>query len=446
MYSKILIANRGEIAVRIIRACRELGIRTVAIHSVADKNSLHCMLADEKVCIGPNPSFESYLKIPAIIAAAEVSGAEAIHPGYGFLSEDSDFAEKCTTSRIDFIGPSYKTIQAMGDKIAGRKAAEEAGVPTIPGTKGAVKNDEEALEAAKKIGFPLIVKATAGGGGKGMRVVHAQASFLKAYELAKSEAEAAFGNGDVFIERYLENPRHIEVQILGDKHGNVVHLGERDCSIQRRHQKIIEETPAPNLPSKVRTKICEAAVRLAKKIGYYSAGTMEFLMDKDYNFYFIEMNTRLQVEHPVTEIVSGVDLVKNQIMVAAGHKLPFAQKDIQFLGHAIECRVNAEDPENFRPSPGLLKIYREPGGYGVRMDSGVYQGWTVLPYYDSLLAKLITFGNDREEARVRMLRALHEYHIEGIKTSLPLQYRVLSSLEFKEGKISTNFLNHFLES
>ncbi|MBL0691067.1 MAG: acetyl-CoA carboxylase biotin carboxylase subunit [SAR324 cluster bacterium] len=445
MYSKILIANRGEIAVRIIRACREMGIKTVAVYSTVDRESLHVGLADETICIGPAAASESYLKIPAIISAAEVSGADAIHPGYGFLSEDSAFAEKCVASNIDFIGPKHSIIKMMGDKIGGRQAAQNAGVPTIPGTKGALNNKREALEASEKIGFPLIIKAKAGGGGKGMRVVYSKSNFLKSFDLAKLEGEAAFGNGDVFIEKYLQNPRHIEVQVLGDKFNNYIHLGERDCSLQRRHQKIIEESPASNLPDKVREKMWSASIRLIQDIGYDSAGTIEFLVDDQYNFYFIEMNTRLQVEHPITEIITGIDLVKEQIKISAGEKLGITQQDVNFNNHAIECRINAESPTNFMPSPGKIIRYREPGGFGVRVDSGVYQGYDVVPYYDSLLAKLICFGKDRNEARIRMLRALDEYQIDGIETIIPLQYRILSSLYYEEGKIHTGLVESLLK-
>lgn len=446
MYTKILIANRGEIAVRIIRACREMGIATVAVHSLVDEDALHVKLADESICIGPARSAESYLKIPSIIAAAEVSGADAIHPGYGFLSEDHDFVEKCLSSNIEFIGPDYRTIEMMGDKVAGRKAAEKASVPTIPGTKNSVKTAEEAMKEAEKIGFPLMVKAKAGGGGKGMRIVYKQADFLRSLEIAQTEAKAAFGSNEVFLEKYLKNPRHIEVQVIGDKFGNVLHLGERDCSLQRSNQKIIEEAPAGNLPADTRKRILECAVKLVKSIKYYSLGTVEFLMDENYNFYFIEMNTRLQVEHPVTEMITGIDLVKEQIKIAAGEKLELNQSDIKFNGHSIECRINAESPENFRPSPGKILNYREPGGYGIRVDSGVYQGYSVKPYYDSLISKLISFGKNREEARIKMLRALDEYQIDGIKTIIPLQYRILSSLDYINNQIDTGTVERYLKN
>ena len=445
MYSKILIANRGEIAVRILRACRELGIGTVAVYSEADQDALHVLLADEAICIGPASATESYLKIPTIIAAAEVSGAQAIHPGYGFLSENSDFAEKCITSNIDFIGPDYRTIEIMGNKLSGRKIAEQMGIPTIPGTMEAISDEKELLKVAEEIGFPLMIKAKAGGGGKGMRIVHSKASFIKSCDLARAEARAAFDDDEIFIEKFLEKPRHIEVQVLGDKFGQVVHLGERDCSLQRRNQKIIEEAPAIHIPQEVRKSICAAAIKLVQGIDYYSAGTVEFLVDKDYNYYFIEMNTRLQVEHPVTEMITGVDLVSEQIKIAAGEKIALSQKEIKFSGHAIECRITAEDPENFGPSPGQLVNYREPGGLGIRLDSGVYPGYSVKPYYDSLIAKLISFGENHNLARRRMVRALAEYQIEGIKTLMPLQYRILNSLYYTEGKIHTSFVEDFIK-
>ncbi|KAK3584130.1 hypothetical protein CHS0354_035210 [Potamilus streckersoni] len=421
MYNKILIANRGEIAIRIIRACKELGIATVAVHSTADANSMHVKMADESICIGGPRSTDSYLKVPSIIAAAEVTGAEAIHPGYGFLSERADFVEKCVDSKIDFIGPSAASIIAMGDKISGRKMAAESGVPVSPGT-GGIKSDKEAYEAAKKIGFPVIIKATAGGGGKGMRIVYSEGSLINMYELARSEALSAFGNGEVYIEKFIENPRHIEVQILGDKDGNVIHLGERDCSIQRKNQKIIEEAPAPNISEKLRNDIREAAVKLAKKINYYSAGTMEFLMDKNENFYFMEMNSRVQVEHPVTEMITGVDIVKEQIRISSGSKLSIRQEDVKFNGHAIECRINAEDPETFAPSPDCV----------------------LSPYYDSMIGKLICHGRDRDESIRRMIRCLDEYIIEGVKTSIPLQMRILMSLRFQEARLNTGFIKHFI--
>ena len=443
MYNKILIANRGEIAIRVIRACKEMGIKTVAVHSTADKNSLHVKMADESICIGSPLSKDSYLKIPSIIAAAEVTGAEAIHPGYGFLSENADFVEKCHASKIDFIGPSEACIRAMGDKISGRKLAEEAGVATTPGTAD-IKNETDAYEAAKKIGFPVILKATAGGGGKGMRIVHSEGSLTKMYEMARSEARSSFSNDEIYIEKFIVQPRHIEVQILGDKHGNVVHLFERDCSIQRKNQKIIEEAPAPNMSENVRAKITEAALKLARKIGYYSTGTIEFLMDKDENFYFMEMNTRLQVEHPVTEMITGIDLVKQQILVSAGEKLPFKQEDIKCSGHAIECRINAEDPETFAPSPGKIVSYHAPGGPGVRVDSFAHQDCVLNPYYDSMIGKLITYDDSREQAIKRMIRALDEYVIEGVKTSMPLQTRIMMSLRFQDGKLHTGFLENFI--
>lgn len=445
MYKKILIANRGEIALRILRACKEMGIKTVTVHSTADADALHVKLSDESICIGGNTSAESYLRIPNIIAAAEISGAEAIHPGYGFLSENADFVEQCNASKIDFIGPSADAIQRMGDKIQGRKLAEAAGAPTTPGTKGAITDEGEAIAAAEKIGYPVIIKASAGGGGRGMRIVNTKATLIRDFHSARTEAEAAFGNGAVFIEKFIEEPRHIEIQLLGDKHGNVVHLGERDCSIQRRNQKIIEEAPAFNMSDALRKKMGDAAVSIAKQVGYYSAGTIEFLLDKHENFYFMEMNTRLQVEHPVTEMVTGIDLVKQMIRISFGEKLTFKQKDVQISGHSIECRINAEDPETFVPSPGRITAYHQPGGMGVRVDSWAHQDCVVSPYYDSMIGKLITFGKDRDEATRKMLMALDEYVIEGIKTSIPLQQRVLKSLRYQEGKLATDFLKNFID-
>jgi acetyl-CoA carboxylase biotin carboxylase subunit len=440
MFHKILIANRGEIALRIIRACKELGIRTVAVHSDVDKDALHAKLADESICIGRAPSSESYLNMKAIISAAEVTDAEAIHPGYGFLSENAEFAEICQNCGLTFIGPTPDNIRVMGDKIAGRQSVTKVGVPILPGTKDNVTSVEEAQKVAEKIGFPVIIKATAGGGGKGMKVVHSPASLPNQFAMARAEAQASFGNPDVYIEKYCEQPRHVEVQILGDKFGNVIHLGERDCSIQRRHQKLIEEAPCPVLPAKVRQKLCDCAVAAAKAIGYRSAGTMEFLLDKNNNFYFMEMNTRVQVEHPVTEMITGVDIVKEQIRVAAGLPLRYRQRDIKFQGHSIECRINAEDPVKFTPCPGKIDGYHPPGGLGVRIDSAVYDQYTVLPNYDSMIAKLIVHADTREEAIRRMARALDEYIIGGIKTTLDFHRKIMNNTDFIEGNVDTGFL------
>jgi len=440
MFHKILIANRGEIALRIIRACKELGIKTVAVYSTADSESLHVRLADESVCIGPPPSLQSYLNINAIISAAELTDAEAIHPGYGFLSENAAFAEICENCGITFIGPSSESMRIMGDKISARQAVIKEQVPILPGTKEGVKDVNEAVKIAKKIGFPVIIKATAGGGGRGMKIVHSPAALPNAFATARAEAQAGFGNPEVYIEKYCENPRHVEIQVLGDKHGNVIHLGERDCSIQRRHQKIIEEAPSTASTPELRKAMGEAAVRAAKAVGYSSAGTMEFLVDKDNNFYFMEMNTRVQVEHPVTELITGVDIIREQICSAAGKKLRYKQSDIKISGHAIECRINAEDPVKFTPSPGKITAYHTPGGLGVRVDSFVYDQYTVLPHYDSLIAKLIVHADTREAAIKRMARALDEYIIEGIKTSIPLHKAIMANKDFIEGNIDTSFL------
>jgi len=440
MFHKILIANRGEIALRIIRACKELGIKTVAVYSTADSESLHVRLADESVCIGPPPSLQSYLNINAIISVAELTDAEAIHPGYGFLSENAAFAEICENCGITFIGPSSESMRIMGDKISARQAVIKEQVPILPGTKEGVKDVNEAVKIAKKIGFPVIIKATAGGGGRGMKIVHSPAALPNAFATARAEAQAGFGNPEVYIEKYCENPRHVEIQVLGDKHGNVIHLGERDCSIQRRHQKIIEEAPSTASTPELRKAMGEAAVRAAKAVGYSSAGTMEFLVDKDNNFYFMEMNTRVQVEHPVTEMITGVDIIREQICSAAGKKLRYKQSDIKISGHAIECRINAEDPVKFTPSPGKITAYHTPGGLGVRVDSFVYDQYTVLPHYDSLIAKLIVHADTREAAIKRMARALDEYIIEGIKTSIPLHKAIMANKDFIEGNIDTSFL------
>jgi acetyl-CoA carboxylase biotin carboxylase subunit len=441
MFHKVLIANRGEIALRIIRACKELGIKTVAVYSTADSESLHVRLADESVCIGPPPSLQSYLNINAIISAAELTDAEAIHPGYGFLSENAAFAEICENCGITFIGPSSESMRLMGDKISARQAVIKEEVPILPGTKEGVKDVNEAIKIAKKIGFPVIIKATAGGGGRGMKIVHSPAALPNAFATARAEAQAGFGNPEVYIEKYCENPRHVEIQVLGDKHGNVIHLGERDCSIQRRHQKIIEEAPSTVSTPELRKAMGEAAVRAAKAVGYSSAGTMEFLVDKHNNFYFMEMNTRVQVEHPVTEMVTGVDVIREQIRSAAGHKLRYTQSDIKISGHAIECRINAEDPVKFTPSPGKITAYHTPGGLGVRVDSFVYDQYTVLPHYDSLIAKLVVHADSREAAIKRMARALDEYIIEGIKTTIPLHKAIMANKDFIEGNIDTSFLD-----
>ncbi|MBI1920908.1 MAG: acetyl-CoA carboxylase biotin carboxylase subunit [Geobacter sp.] len=440
MFHKVLIANRGEVALRIIRACKELGIKTVAVYSTADRDSLHVKLADESVCIGPPPSINSYLNINSIIAAAELTDAEAIHPGYGFLSENAAFAEICENCGITFIGPSAESMRLLGDKISARQAVIKEGVPILPGTKEGVHDVNEAIRIAKEIGFPVIIKATAGGGGRGMKIVHSPATLPNAFATARAEAQAAFANPDVYIEKYCEKPRHVEIQILADKHGNVIHLGERDCSIQRRHQKLIEEAPSTVLTPENRKAMGEAAVRAAKAVGYNSVGTMEFLVDKNNNFYFMEMNTRVQVEHPVTEMITGVDIVREQIRSAAGEKLRYSQKDIKFHGHAIECRINAEDPVKFTPCPGKINGYHTPGGLGVRVDSFVYDQYTVVPHYDSLIAKLIVHGETREDAIRRMARALDEYLIEGIKTTISFHKRIMANKEFIEGDIDTGFL------
>jgi len=440
MFKKVLVANRGEIALRVIRACRELGIQTVAVYSEADRESLHVRFADDDVCIGPAPARDSYLKIPRLIAAAEITGADAIHPGYGFLAENAEFAETCAASNIAFIGPTAEQIRVMGDKAAARKAMLEVGVPIVPGTPGPVEDPDAALEFAKEIGFPVIIKAAAGGGGKGMRVAKDADEFLRAFSLARSEALSAFGNGDVYVEKYLTKPRHIEFQIMGDRHGNVIHLGERDCSVQRRHQKLIEEAPSPAMTPELRARMGEAAVRGAKAIDYVGAGTIEMLLDEDGSFYFMEMNTRIQVEHPVTEQLTGVDLVKEQIRVAAGERLSVLELPT-LRGHVIECRVNAEDPaRGFQPSPGRIEVFHPPGGPGVRLDTHVYAGYSVPPYYDSLLAKLIVQGRDREEALNRMHLALESFIIEGVTTTAPFLARVMNNAGFRAGQVDTKWL------
>ena len=440
MFKKVLIANRGEIALRVIRACRELGIQTVAVYSEADRESLHVRFADDDVCIGPAPSRESYLRIPRLIAAAEITGADAIHPGYGFLAENAEFAETCAASNVTFIGPTAEQIRIMGNKASAREAMTKVNVPIVPGTPGPVEDAESAVEFAKKIGFPVIIKASAGGGGKGMRVARDEDDFARSFQLARSEALSAFGNGDVYVEKYLERPRHIEFQILGDKHGNVIHLGERDCSVQRRHQKLIEEAPSPAVTPKLREEMGRAAVAGAKAINYVGAGTIEMLLDTDGKFYFMEMNTRIQVEHPVTEMLTGVDLVKEQIRVAAGEKLSVSSPK-ELRGHVIECRVNAEDPgRNFQPSPGKITTFHPPGGNGVRIDSHVYAGYTVPPFYDSLLAKLIVQGRDRPEALAKMRVALESFIVEGVTTTIPFLARVMQNDRFARGDVDTKFL------
>ena len=440
MFRKVLIANRGEIALRVIRACRELGVQTVAVYSEADRESLHVRFADDDVCIGPPPGRESYLNIPRLIAAAEITGADAIHPGYGFLAENAEFAETCAASNITFIGPTAEQIRVMGDKAAARKAMSDVGVPIVPGTPGPVEDADEALTFAEQIGFPVIIKAAAGGGGKGMRVANDADDFARSFQLARSEALSAFGNGDVYVEKYLSRPRHVEFQILGDTHGNVIHLGERDCSVQRRHQKLVEEAPCPVMTPELRAAMGEAAVRGAKAIDYVGAGTIEMLLNEDRSFYFMEMNTRIQVEHPVTEMLTGVDLVKEQIRVAAG--LPMRVTELPVLrGHVIECRVNAEDPSrNFQPSPGHISTYHPPGGPGVRIDSHVYAGYTVPPYYDSLIAKLIVQGSDREESLTRMRLALESFVVEGVQTTMPFLARVMQHPQFRAGDVDTKWL------
>lgn len=445
MFKKVLIANRGEIAVRVIRACRELGIPTVAIHSQADAEALHVSLATEAYCIGPAQSAKSYLSIPAIISTALMCGADAIHPGYGFMAERADFVDICTQHGIKFIGPSSDAMRKMGDKATARKTMIEHNVPVTPGTD-LVKTVDDVRAFAKKVGYPIIIKATAGGGGKGMRIVRKEAELESMMNMCQQEAQNAFGNPNVYIEKYLENPRHIEVQILGDSFGNVVHLGERDCSIQRRHQKLIEEAPSPAIDAKTRKEMGEAAVRAAKAINYEGAGTIEFLLDKDGKWYFMEMNTRVQVEHCVTEMISNIDIVREQILVAAGEKLDFTQDDISLRGHAIECRINAENPDkDFMPCPGKIDGYVAPGGFGVRVDSHSYPGYSIPPYYDSMIGKLITWGRNRNEARRRMYRALKEYVITGIETTIPFHQEIIEDDVFMSGKFNTGFIEEFYE-
>ena len=445
MFKKILIANRGEIALRVIWACKELGIKTVAVYSEADRFSLHRRFADEDVCIGPAPSNQSYLNIPAIITAAEITGAEAIHPGYGFLSENAHFIEVAESCKLKFIGPTPHSIRAMGDKAAARSTMMKAGVPVLPGSDGPISDTKEAVAVAKEIGLPVIVKASAGGGGRGMRIVRDPEELERAIATAQSEAEIAFGNGEVYVEKFLINPRHIEIQVLADHYGHVIHLGERECSIQRRHQKIIEEAPSPVIDEKTRASMGQTAVEAARAVNYRGAGTVEFLYDDHGNHYFMEMNTRIQVEHGITEIVTGIDLVKWQIRVAAGATLNVKQEDLKFNGHAIECRINAEHPETFRPSPGLIEHFHLPGGPGIRIDSAAYAGFRVPPNYDSMIAKLMAHGNNREEAIARMGRALGLTVIEGIDTNIPLHLKILEDPDFAKARFSTQYLDSFLK-
>lgn len=443
MFNKILIANRGEIALRVIRACKEMGIKSLAVYSVADKEALHTRVADGAICIGPAKSVDSYLNITSIISSMEVADAEAVHPGYGFLAENAAFAEACEKCGIKFIGPTSAVMKLMGNKIQAKKLAEELKVPVLQWSNSALASEKDALEVSKKIGFPVLIKAAAGGGGRGMKLVHTQAALAGAFNMARMEAIAAFGDGEIFIEKYCELPRHIEIQIMADEHGNVIHLGERECSIQRRHQKILEESPSMAVDPKLRHRMGEAAVRLAKAINYTNAGTVEFLLDKNKNFYFMEMNTRIQVEHPVTEMVTGTDIVKEQIRIAGGQRLSLKQKDVTFTGHSIECRVNAEDPRTFVPCPGKITELVIPGGLGVRIETALYCGYTVLPYYDNLLAKVVVHAQTRGEAIARMFRTLEEFHIGGIKTNIPLHLKILKDHDFIAGNIDIDFLSRF---
>lgn len=446
MFQKILVANRGEIALRVICACKELDIKTVAVYSEADRNALHVRYADEAVCIGPARSSESYLNIPHVISAAEITNVDAIHPGYGFLSENANFAKVCEASEITFIGPKPEVIEMMGEKDRARREMKAAGLPTIPGSEGVVEGEEQLAAEAKRVGFPLILKAAAGGGGRGMRVVRNSEELLSAYQTARSEAQQAFGTPDVYVERFLEHPRHIEIQVLGDQHGKVIHMGERECTIQRRHQKLVEESPSPAMDVKRRKELGAKVVKALEGVGYTNAGTVEFLMDEDGSLYFIEMNTRIQVEHPVTELVTGVDLVKAQIRIAAGERLEEAAGEMSFSGHALECRINAEDPETFVPSAGRITTFQAPGGTGVRVDSAAYTDAVIPPYYDSLIAKLIVKGRDRAEAISRMKRALEMFAIEGIKTSVPLHRRIVANQQFIKGKFDTHFIEKLLNN
>ena len=443
MFKKILVANRGEIALRVIFACRELGVKTVAVYSEADENSLHVRFADEDICIGPARSAESYLNVPAIISAAEITGADAIHPGYGYLSESAYLAEVCEACHIRFIGPDPNVIRLLGDKARARRAMKKAGVPMLPGSDGPVESEEKGLKIAKEIGYPVIIKAVAGGGGRGMRVVKNAGELPHAFKTAQREAEAAFGLGDVYLEKYLESPRHIEFQVLGDHHGNVIHLGERECSIQRRHQKLIEESPSVVVSDKVRRRMGSLVADAARAVQYTNAGTFEFLMDERGNFYFMEVNTRIQVEHPVTEMVTGIDIVKEQLRIAAGERLSFKQSEVTYTGHAIECRINAEDPETFVPSPGVIQAFSLPGGPGVRIDTAAHADCTISPYYDSMIAKVITHGRDRQEAIARMRRTLEMSVVQGISTSIPLHLKILADPDFVGGRLTTHFMERY---
>ncbi len=446
MLEKVLIANRGEIALRILRACKELGIKTVAVHSVADKDLMHVRLSDESVCIGAPSPTDSYLNIPSIISAMEVTHSDAVHPGYGFLSENADFAEQVKNSGFSFIGPTAETIRMMGDKISAIEVMREAGVPTVPGSNGPLDdNDERALDLAREIGFPIIIKAAAGGGGRGMRVVYDETELLKTIKVTSTEAQSFFGSGIVYLEKFLENPRHVEIQVIGDGEGNAIHLGDRDCSLQRRHQKVLEEAPAPNIPDEIRNDVTATCIQACKNMKYRGAGTLEFLY-QDERFYFIEMNTRVQVEHPVTEMVTGFDIVKEQLRIASGEPLSIKQEDIKIQGHAFECRINAEDPEKFIPSPGKVKLFHAPGGPGVRIDSHLYSGYNVPPYYDSLIAKLISHGASRDQALTRMQIALDELLIDGIKSNIPLQRDLVRDPEFQKGRINIHYLEEKLSS
>ena len=445
MFHRILVANRGEIALRVIRACRDLGVEVVVVYSEADRDAPYLKLADKAVCIGPGPAAESYLKVPRLIAAAEVTGADALHPGYGFLSENADFAEKCRACGIEFIGPPEAAMRQVGNKDRAKQLARTAEVPTVPGSDGLIETEDEALQFAHAVGYPVLIKAAAGGGGRGMRVARSDETLISGLSQARQEAEAAFKDGSVYLEKYLDRPRHIEVQLLADKHGNVVHLYERDCSLQRRHQKLVEEAPAPNLPTEVRDAICASAVRLARAANYYSAGTCEFLLDRDNKFYFIEVNARIQVEHPVSELITGIDLIKQQILVAAGEILPFTQDDIRVNGAAIECRINAEDPaKDFRPSAGTITRWHPAGGPGVRLDSHVVTGYRVPPNYDSMVAKLLVHRPTRAEALATMRRALAEFGVDGIKTTIPLQLQIMRDPVFAEGAVDTTYIEREL--
>ncbi|MCA1958137.1 MAG: acetyl-CoA carboxylase biotin carboxylase subunit [Nitrospira sp.] len=444
MFKKVLVANRGEIALRVIRACKELGIKTVAIHSEADSGALHVRAADEKICVGPADAAMSYRNIPNVLSAAEVTGVDAIHPGYGFLAENAHFAEVCESIGIKFIGPTSENIALMGDKAKARETVAKRGLPVTPGSLGELRNEDEAMQAAQKIGFPVIIKATAGGGGRGMRVVNKAEDLARAFQAAQAEAKSTFGNEGVYLERYFLEPRHIEVQVLADYRGHVIYLGERDCSIQRRHQKLVEETPSPAVDDKLRREIGRVAVEAVKAVQYRNVGTVEFLLDKERNFFFMEVNTRIQVEHPITEMVTGIDLIKEQIRLAAGYPLSIRQQDVTMNGHSMECRINAEDPDKFIPCPGQITRYSVPGGFGVRVDSAMEPGATVVPHYDSLIAKLITHGKDRQEAIARMRRALDEFVIEGIKTTIPLHRKIFEDADFQKGHVSTAFLDQLL--